>query len=72
MECELIRTVDFPNHDIFIGKVVATHCDESVLTDGVVDLVKVQPILFAMYNQSYWGIGENLAKAWSIGKDLCK
>jgi flavin reductase (DIM6/NTAB) family NADH-FMN oxidoreductase RutF len=72
MECELIRTVDFPNHDIFIGEVVATHCDQSVLTDGVVDLVKVQPILFAMHNQSYWGIGENLAKAWSIGKDLCK
>jgi len=24
MECELVKTVDFPNHDIFIGKIVNT------------------------------------------------
>ncbi len=72
MECELIQTVDFPNHDLFIGKVVATHCDESVLTNGVVDLGKVQPILFAMNDRSYWSIGKKLAKAWSIGKEFKK
>jgi flavin reductase (DIM6/NTAB) family NADH-FMN oxidoreductase RutF len=33
MECKLVKTVDFPNHDIFIGKIVATHCDDTVLTD---------------------------------------
>ncbi|MGE5533249.1 MAG: flavin reductase family protein, partial [Bacillota bacterium] len=27
MECELIKTVDFPNHDIFIGKITNTYCD---------------------------------------------
>jgi flavin reductase (DIM6/NTAB) family NADH-FMN oxidoreductase RutF len=69
MECELIQTVDFPNHDLFIGKVVATHCDEAVLTNGVVDLGKLQPILFAMNDRSYWSIGKKLAKAWSVGKE---
>lgn len=72
MECELLQTVDFPNHDIFIGKVAATYCEESVLTYGVIDLAKVKPILFAMHNQSYWRLGEKLAKAWSIGKNLDK
>jgi flavin reductase (DIM6/NTAB) family NADH-FMN oxidoreductase RutF len=72
MECELIQTVDFPNHDLFIGKVVATHCDESVLTNDVVDLGKVQPILFAMNDRSYWSIGKKLAKAWSIGNEFKK
>ncbi len=72
MECELIKTVDFPNHDLFIGKVVATHCDENVLTDGVVDLKKLQPILFAMHDRSYWSLGKKIAKAWSIGKELNK
>ena len=43
MECELLQTVDFPQHDIFIGKIVATHCDQSVLTGGAVDLEKLQP-----------------------------
>ncbi|MDY6912743.1 MAG: flavin reductase family protein, partial [Chloroflexota bacterium] len=43
MECCLIQTVDFPKHDIFIGEVVATYCDEEYLTDGVVDFSKVDP-----------------------------
>jgi flavin reductase (DIM6/NTAB) family NADH-FMN oxidoreductase RutF len=72
MECQLVQTVDFPQHDIFIGKVVATHCDESVLTDGVVDLEKLQPILFAMTDRGYYGVGKKFAKAWSIGKDFKK
>jgi flavin reductase (DIM6/NTAB) family NADH-FMN oxidoreductase RutF len=70
MECELLKTVYFPNHDIFIGKIVKTYCDETVLTDGEVDFEKVQPILFVMNNQSYYVIGNKLAKAWNIGKEL--
>lgn len=72
MECQLVQTVDFPQHDIFIGKVVATHCDESVLTDGVVDLEKLQPILFAMNDRGYYGVSKKFAKAWSIGKGFKK
>jgi len=72
MECELIQTVDFPNHDLFIGKVVATQCDETILTNGVVDLGKMQPILFAMTDHSYWSIGKKLATAWSVGKEYKK
>ena len=72
MECELIKTVDFPNHDIFIGKITNTFCEETVLTDGEVDFEKVQPILFAMNDQSYYSIGKKFAKAWSVGKELKK
>ncbi len=72
MECELIKTVDFPNHDVFIGKIANTFCDETILTDGDVDIEKVQPILFVMNDQSYYGLGKKLAKAWNIGKELNK
>jgi flavin reductase (DIM6/NTAB) family NADH-FMN oxidoreductase RutF len=70
MECELIKTVNFPNHDVFIGKIAATYCDEAVLTEGIVDFGKVQPILFVMNDRSYWKLGEKLAKAWNVGKEL--
>ena len=70
MECELIKTVDFPNHDVFIGKIANTFCDEKILNDGEVDIEKVQPILFVMNNRSYYGLGKKLAKAWNIGKEL--
>lgn len=70
MECRLVQTVDFRNHEIFIGEVVETYCDEACLTDGVVDLSKVHPILFVMNDRSYWRLAERFAKAWSIGKDF--
>lgn len=70
MECRLERTVEFPTHDIFIGEVVNTYADESVLTGGQVDIGKVQPILFTMGDRGYWKVGERFAGAWEIGKDL--
>jgi flavin reductase (DIM6/NTAB) family NADH-FMN oxidoreductase RutF len=72
MECELIKTVDFPNHDVFVGKITETYCDETVLSDGEVDIEKVQPILFAMTDRSYWSLGKKIGKAWNIGKELKK
>lgn len=72
MECQLIKTVDFPNHDIFVGKVAATYCDEAVIADGVVNFEKVAPILFVMNDRSYWNLGTKLAKAWDVGKELIK
>ena len=70
MECELIETVDFPSHDVFVGRIAATYCDEAVLTEGVVDFGKVQPILFVMNDRSYWKLGDKFAKAWDVGKEL--
>jgi flavin reductase (DIM6/NTAB) family NADH-FMN oxidoreductase RutF len=70
IECRVVRTVDFPKHDVFIGAVANTYCDEACLTEGVVDFAKVMPILFVMNDRSYWQIGAQFAKAWEVGKDL--
>jgi len=70
MECKLIKTVEFPKHDVFMGEIVQAYCDEECLTDGVVDFAKVRPILFAMNDKGYWKLGERFAKAWKIGKEL--
>src|SRR5512139_2987655 len=37
MECRLVKTVDFPKHDVFVGEITSTYVDDSVLTDGTVD-----------------------------------
>ncbi len=68
MACRLIQTVDFPRHDVFIGEVVEAHCDEACLTDGRVDFVQVQPILFTMGDKGYWKLGERFARAWQVGR----
>ncbi len=72
MECELVKTVDFLNYDVFVGKIVTTFCDENVFSEGTVDFGKVQPILFVMNDRSYWSLGKKIANAWDIGKGLEK
>lgn len=70
MECKLIEYVDMRTHDIFIGEVMATYCNQEIMTDGKVDFSKVRPILFAMNDKSYWKLGHRLGEAWGEGKVL--
>ena len=70
MECGLERVVDFPTHDVFVGEILETYADKSVLTDGKIDISKVKPLLFDMSSIKYWSLGEEIAKCWNIGKQL--
>ncbi|NOY75503.1 MAG: flavin reductase family protein [Kiritimatiellaeota bacterium] len=70
MECELLKTFDFHEHDVYIGKIVQTHCDESILENGTIVPSKLDPILFFMDDRSYHGLGGKLASAWKIGEKL--
>ena len=70
MECRLYDTYDTPTHDLFIGEIVETYADESVLKDGKVDLARAKPLLFDMSSIQYWSIGNPLAKCWNVGKKM--
>jgi flavin reductase (DIM6/NTAB) family NADH-FMN oxidoreductase RutF len=70
MECRLDRIIDFPTHDVFIGEIVQTYADESVLSGADVDISKLKPLLFDMSSKKYWSIGNEIAKCWNIGKRL--
>ena len=70
MECTLYDIYDTPTHDLFIGEIIETYADESVLKGGKVDLAKVKPLLFDMSSIQYWSIGNALAKCWNVGKKM--
>jgi flavin reductase (DIM6/NTAB) family NADH-FMN oxidoreductase RutF len=70
MECRVVKTMDMTTHDVFVGEIVETYCDEVCMYDSVVDFAKVHPILFDMNDHSYWQIGERVARAWQTGKSL--
>jgi hypothetical protein len=38
------------------------------VTEGAVDFKKMKPMILSQPDMSYWGLGEPLARAWSIGK----
>ena len=42
--------------------------DESILTDGKVDLDKLQPVVFDAAAMTYRAIGDVVGKAWDAGK----
>ena len=70
MEAKLIDHLKLPTHDLFVGEVVGTYADVDVLTNGVVDIAKLRPLLFDMASKKYWGLGEPVAKCWSVGKEF--
>jgi flavin reductase (DIM6/NTAB) family NADH-FMN oxidoreductase RutF len=72
MECQLVETVDLPSNYLFIGEIVGAYCGEQFMTDGNPDIKKIDPFVLTMPDNSYWGIGEFIAKAWSVGKELKK
>lgn len=71
MECRLERVVDFPTHEVFVGEIVATHAEESVLrADGAIDIARMRPLLFDMSSTKYWSLGPEVAPCWNVGKSL--
>lgn len=71
LECRLVATHELGVHTQFIGEVVDAKVDEALLDDGQkVDVERLRPILFTPDSGLYYGIGDLLGKAYSIGKDL--
>jgi len=69
-ECRFHDVYDLPTHDIFIGEIVETYADESILAEGSIDIAKLKPLLFDMASRKYWALGGPIAQCWSVGKEL--
>ncbi len=68
MECKLVEIVESGPDEIFIGEIVGTYTEERFLTDGKLDFRKMKPLILSHPDTSYWRLGEQVAKAWNIGK----
>ncbi len=66
MEC---RVKSFEN-GILIGEIVNVSADETVITDGAVDITKVKPISFDPFGYAYFGVGEKVGNAFKDGMTL--
>jgi flavin reductase (DIM6/NTAB) family NADH-FMN oxidoreductase RutF len=70
MELRLHDVLDFSTHDIFVGELVQTYADESVLAGGHIDIARLKPLLFDMASKKYWALGAPLGDCWNAGKAL--
>lgn len=68
LECELISYDPDTGH--LVAKIVNVSADESVLTDGLIDPEKLQPISFDPVNNTYLKVGGIVGKAFKEGERL--
>ena len=71
LECRLLHTLEIGLHTEFVGEVLDVKADESVLDEkGAPDIARIQPLIFAPGNRAYFGVGEFLGQAFSIGRQI--
>ncbi|MCU0723144.1 MAG: flavin reductase family protein [Planctomycetes bacterium] len=67
LECRVLKTVEIGLHTQFVGEILDVKADESVLgANGLPDVEKVKPMLYATGNQAYYAVGEMIAKAFTV------
>lgn len=71
IECNLLHTFEIGLHTQFIGEIIDVKADETVLAEnGMPDIKMVNPILYATAEKGYFGVGEKIGDAFSIGKGI--
>ena len=71
LECEVV-SLEGNNQSGYtlIGEIVNVSIDERVLTNGVLDVKKLEPIVFDPINNKYLVVGEEVADAFRVGLKL--
>ncbi len=68
LECRLKSYDENTCH--LVGEIVNVNADESILTDGIIDVKKLKPITYDPVTHAYYAIGERVGRAFSDGKKL--
>ena len=68
LECELVSYDEESNH--LVGNIVNVSADESILTDGKIDIRKLRPITYDTVNHDYLELGTKVGNAFTDGKKL--
>jgi flavin reductase (DIM6/NTAB) family NADH-FMN oxidoreductase RutF len=72
MSCSLYDAVKLPFDVLYIGEPKEVFTEERYMTDNQLDIKKINPFTLTMPDNQYWSVGENLGRAWGIGKTLKK
>lgn len=68
LECELVSYDSVTG--CMVGNIINVNADESVLTNGEIDPVKLSPITYDPINHTYLKLGDVVAKAFDVGNSL--
>lgn len=72
IECRLRQVVEFEGTDLVVGDISEVYVDGECMEGGRPDLRKLDPLLYGMLGGPYLALGEKVADAFKVGKDLRK
>lgn len=70
MECTFIEYQNDEYGCGVIGKIVNVSADEEIMTDGIVDIKKLEAIAFDPYTHGYYKVTDRVGDAFKIGLEL--
>ncbi len=71
LECKALHILDVGSHTLIVGRIEETYISEDCLTNGEPDVDKIKPLIYiAQPGRRYQTLGEVVANAYSIGREL--
>lgn len=69
--CKVVKIVELANRkDLYIGQIINTFVSNYCLTNEIPDIRKVNPIIYSASNRTYWSLGQEIGKAYKIGRNI--
>ena len=69
IECKIIQVTELGLHTQFIGEVMNVKIDDTIQENQPI-IEQIKPLIFAPDSRNYYGIGEQVAQAFSVGKKI--
>jgi flavin reductase (DIM6/NTAB) family NADH-FMN oxidoreductase RutF len=71
LECKVIHYHKIGLHTQFIGEILDIKADEAVVGQNGPEIEKIKPFMWSPdSSRGYYGVGQHLGKAFSIGRNL--
>jgi len=73
LECKLTDRVNLGSHFVIIGRIIDVKAKEEILgPKESIEIQKLKPMIYSPTDRNYYGVGEFIGEAFSIGKELKK
>ncbi|MCL2142151.1 MAG: flavin reductase family protein [Methanimicrococcus sp.] len=73
LECKLTDRMNLGSHFVLIGRIIDVKAKEEILDHKEsIEIQKLKPIVYSPTDMNYYGVGEFIGEAFSIGKELKK
>ena len=73
LECKLTDRMNLGSHFVLIGQIIDVKAKEEILDHkDSIEIQKLKPIIYSPTDRNYYGVGEEIGNAFSIGKEFKK